>query len=979
MKQVSEEFKQKIISYGREQDALIIFGNTTITSDDLNGIFLYYEGRLLKSVMKGLNLDCNIEIPKGTEFVLKYGLNVNGEYEYITLGTFIVRNSEYQEDTYSYSVECYDKLLYSMVEYKAMNVTYPITVRDYITKICEQIGLEFKNKENVFPNYNKIIHNELYLNLDYTYRDVLDELAQVTAGVICIDEQTGQVEIRNIKETNQEINEDYFNEVNVKFGEKFGPINSIVLSRADADNIYIFNDDSIAKNGLTEVKIIDNQIMNFDDRNEYLPDLLEALDGIEYYLNDFSSTGLMYFDLLDRYTIRIGDNIYSCVMFNEQINIEQGLEEIVYTERPEESETDYEKADKLDRKINKTIFMVDKQNQKIESIVSEIGDRSEKTTSITQDLEKIEEYVKNNIDITRESTGIKKLELENSMNGTLLSLHIYGNNTVFASLLPNDNLLPSDDLLPYGEESLIKVTRQELDDEGKITSEESEIIDLGVKLALKQKDGVYDEYVLENGKAKVIRRIGVLNDQTTFIRETPIIEDLGTLEIKTARGNTIIEILNYTANMMADYVIINDYTEIFATTVDVMASISILEQRIMLEVNKKVNDETIIASINLAVKGKQGIIELLGNVVKIESDNFKLTETGKIICTAGEIGGWDINSSSLLKEKEQSIQYVRGDIQECELLADLEEDKIWSSKYIGSLNADAYRKFDFDGDGEITHSDLNTLIDLVGATERPISTIGKTQINSNDIFNTMTFENDTMSAKTKIGSLGIDSNIVGFKLIFADRLFLSKGIILPIGDGLRQVIPVVSYTNNHNYQFDIENINDLNFLRTFVDVSDMGHIPIIPENYKGIQTPITNNKINILTDKGTYMEVQNGTNTYIVQYATSDKRLKKNIKETEIKSALDLLSKIEYYSFDFKSNDRHQKIGFEANKLHELDENLTIEVEQPNGEIIYNYDINTIIPLFGKGLKEANDEIRILKKQMEDLKRQIEELKKGSM
>ena len=160
MKNVSEEFKKQIISYGKEQDAIITFGDTSITSDDLNGIFLYYEGKLLKSVMKGLNIDSNIEIPKGTEFALKYGLYVNGQYEYLKLGTFVVRNSEYQEDTYSYSIECYDRLLYSMIDYNNSNITYPITIREYITKLCEQIGLDFKNKEDVFPNYNKVIYNE---------------------------------------------------------------------------------------------------------------------------------------------------------------------------------------------------------------------------------------------------------------------------------------------------------------------------------------------------------------------------------------------------------------------------------------------------------------------------------------------------------------------------------------------------------------------------------------------------------------------------------------------------------------------------------------------------------------------------------------------------------------------------------------------------------------------------------------------------
>ena len=54
---------------------------------------------------------------------------------------------------------------------------------------------------------------------------------------------------------------------------------------------------SIEINGLCEIKIEDNQIMNMNNRDEYLPDILEKLDGLEYYINDFSSTGIVYYEL----------------------------------------------------------------------------------------------------------------------------------------------------------------------------------------------------------------------------------------------------------------------------------------------------------------------------------------------------------------------------------------------------------------------------------------------------------------------------------------------------------------------------------------------------------------------------------------------------------------------------------------------------------------------------------------------------------
>ena len=114
-------------------------------------------------------------------------------------------------------------------------------------------------------------------------------------------EDDDELEIRYINDTEDTINEEYLKDVNVNFGEKYGPVNSIVLSRAgEADNVYLRDEESVTENGLCEIKIKENQIMNFNDRSDYLPDILEALDGLEYYLNDFSSTGITYFDLWDK-------------------------------------------------------------------------------------------------------------------------------------------------------------------------------------------------------------------------------------------------------------------------------------------------------------------------------------------------------------------------------------------------------------------------------------------------------------------------------------------------------------------------------------------------------------------------------------------------------------------------------------------------------------------------------------------------------
>ena len=374
MKAHTTGFKNAIKTFGRELDSKITYdlnGETIeLGNEQLNSVSPHYEGAILKSVMRQLDIDSREDIPLNETINYRLGVKVNDEYEYINFGNYVVYSSEKQEDTGSYKIICYDKMLYSMRNYDGEAITYPITIRDYIDTICGKIGVTFENLEDTFPNYNKVIPNELYNPNEYKFRDVLDELAQVTASTICINEDD-RLELRYITDTEDTIDEEFLKDINVNFGEKYGPVNSIVLSRsAGADNVYLQDDESVSLNGLTELKILDNQIMNFNDRDTYLPDILDELDGLEYYVNDFSSTGIGYYNICDKYNVSIGENTYSCIMFNDEINITQGLEELIQTNMPEETETDYSKADKTDRRINQTNLIVNKQEGYIKALTT---------------------------------------------------------------------------------------------------------------------------------------------------------------------------------------------------------------------------------------------------------------------------------------------------------------------------------------------------------------------------------------------------------------------------------------------------------------------------------------------------------------------------------------------------------------------------------------------------------------------------------
>ena len=278
----------------------------------------------------------------------------------------------------------------------------PITIDDYINTICNHLGLTFKNYGETYANSNQVINEEFYIgadgtSLNFTFRDVFDDLAEVTASTIVINEEDGELEIRYINETNDTIDAEYLKDVKVDFGQKYGPINSIVLSRsAESDNVYLQDDESIAENGLCELKIIDNEIMNLNDRDQYLPDILETLDGLEFYLNDYSSTGICYYNVCDKYNVEITrydeeteeetTTTYPCIMFNDEVLITQGLEENIHANIPDGAETDYKHADTTDKRINKAYLIVKKNESEIEGLVSSMGEFDETIDQVIQNV-----------------------------------------------------------------------------------------------------------------------------------------------------------------------------------------------------------------------------------------------------------------------------------------------------------------------------------------------------------------------------------------------------------------------------------------------------------------------------------------------------------------------------------------------------------------------------------------------------------------
>lgn len=507
--------------------------------------------------------------------------------------------------------------------------------------------------------------------------------------------------------------------------KKYGPVNSIVLSRAaGADNVYLQDEESVELDGLCEIKIADNQIMNWNDRSDYLPDILRQLNGLEYYLNDYSSTGIFYYNVCDKYNVSIDNNSYPCVMFNDEINITQGAEEIVYTDMPEETETDYTKSDKTDRKLNQTYLIVDKQNQTITSLVNEVDTYSERITEVEQTVDTISQQVSDLENLTHEATGRSVIHLENAYPSNILNLTITNS---FSLLFPQNSLYPSNNIYPLDSYLIIDKTETLSEDAIKLHLPITHL-DNGEKL------------VIENGRIKVIH----INNTET---------DLGEFNIELFEGDNYIYLESFKENNInyyAKYAVKSEYTDIFATKVEMNSSITQTAQEINLEVSKKVDENEVVSVINQSAEQ----ITLKSNRLVVESDGFTLDGEGNMTATSGEIGGFSIKSNELTTNVKDKYTYTNDDATRASNIAN------------GSIQPtdEDYDKYDLDRNGTI---DKNDTLKILRKIRGYAATEGSFSISTEDV-------NAVIKTTSNITAIDSLSTQIGLTNITTDTITVNR-------------------------------------------------------------------------------------------------------------------------------------------------------------------------------------------------------------
>lgn len=1174
MYQVSNDFKNAIKSntittnakltfydyYGEGEDLILTGSNLTDNALHISD-YCCDDGKII-GIVASKELEC--EIINGNNYDLankQFGLEVgvmidrtNETYEYIPYGDFIVQSYQDTKSNNKYTLIANDLVIKTNVKLAdckkvfdkefeipvnpSTGTTFPTDLWTVYEALASTCGLAVENQKNSLPNtafevaspvwktayeVDRIIDGEETtvveeVYLDYTLRELIGRCAELFGGFVKLNREN-KLQIYLMTDTNETITGYEMNST-LEINDTYGPVNqvSIGLSNVEGENITV-TEQILSADKYTMIRIDDNPFTyTYELRNQVIDSLFQKLNGFTYKSVYFKYKAYLYLDCGDKITVTdvsTGNTVVSMVL-NQDIYLPKTRESTIDSPSLTENEQKYPYTAREQSALSRTEIVVDKANQQIKSIVSQIGDRSSKESSITVELNEIESRVEDIEDLTNETSGNDKITLENCMEGSLYELRILGNNSVFKHIYPEDYLFPSDNLYPHEGKSRIRVYtpnicpyKTEADwgnytvneqgeriqsnyhlinntfmeikpleaiffsiegsykinaitmydnaynfldytlvdakevryafanavkyllidivrDDGleiqpsevlnsKIMASYSinklpyveysdEIYELNIDhTLLRSSNDYYDEFVIHDSNAYEIRRItrtydenleeivDVINEEGVIVNERPF-------SIHLVKGTNYIEILDgYHAEIYAKWVTTNEFTDTFATQVQMYSVIEQTANSILLKVSEKVDEDEVIASINTAIEDHQGVIRISGNQIIINTvdDRFHLTKEGDIKATSGNIAGWLMTTNKFYRNDLLENYFVgRFDPlgREWDVMKAEQYENCWNGQILdlsspidgsADISLQEYFRLDYNNDGIVSSSDTTSIANNLQQK-------GTISINSNSLSKTLVFTNEKMNRETSIGAMGINSSTGYFSNLFCDNFALTKGyMLIGIRAGVyKRMFPVCSYDLDNTYQIDL-NSNNFDKLILYQDNTERGYMEVFIRdgsgNYttKSVHTISNDRPVTVLQDDGTNLIIQTGSSTYTISHNGSDERLKNEIKNTEIKNALQLINKIEHKSFDWKATGNHKKIGYIAQQLKEIDDSLIEEVKQPEtSEIteLYQLDMTSILALSTKAIQELSEENKQLKEKitsLEDRLNKIEKLMKG--
>ena len=587
---------------------------------------------------------------EGKEITIYRGLDINGTTEWIPQGIFIPTADKITTDistkTISFSgiqdkSQLFDTLYTTNLNWLDGSTH---TGLEIVQDICGTLGITLETTTFNWYNYS---FKQPNFPSNITYREVISRLAEI-GGSIAYISRTGGLVIKSQTSTGHSIARKRYSKLTRE--KQFGQITVVVLGKDGMDDDIVYP--ATLPDNVIEWKILDNPFVDLY-REEMIETVASYIIGqsiIPFTLTDFVDG--FYLDLND--TAQVTDrnnNTFTAIILNYEST--SRIKASVGADTQTETQTNYQIAGSVKESIRNVSSQVDHINGTITDIVSEIGDRSEKSTTITQDIDSISQQVSSSITLTKDVSNISYVTVEDAFEANVSKLSIVGEMSL---LYPRDDLYPSDDLYPLDSYLVIE------DEDGN----KNKIL-LPITYLHYLNADVYDEFIIENGQARIIRRVGENDDGSLYALTTETAEDKGACEIPLNTGYNKIYLESFSNKSLRynlKYVYQNDYTDTFATKVELNTTIEQTATNINLSVNQRLENYSTTQEMNAAIELSASQINLsVAN--KVDKDEviaqINLTsETAKIIASKIQLEGLVTANSNFKILLDGSIEAVNG-------------------------------------------------------------------------------------------------------------------------------------------------------------------------------------------------------------------------------------------------------------------------------------------------------------------------------
>ena len=961
-----------------------------------------------KKITVNLLSDSTINL-EGKTVDVYTGILIENNIENIFLGSFIIDKTNDEEITKKTSFTGYDYLIKFNTLF-SNKYSYPISLFDLLSNVCSDVGVELENQTIVNGDY-QVLGNP-FTNGE-TNKQVIEQVCQLCGGFAQIS-NTNRLKIVNLDEN--EISDTLDGNVYTSLSKnlKFGKINAVTLdlSSIEGESTTLRDEDSIRENGLTNVTISDNYfLINAIEREKAITQIFNILDGIEYVPFEMEYYGFPYLEIGDRIAIvDTNEETFYTYIFDYEFKYDGSYGGTIKVEQKTQMEQTYGQSGTTKQQLRRVERLVDKINGEIIDVIEAQGEQNKKISQVTQTVDDINSKISDIADITiSQESGNGILEFEGINESEPITVEIRPNGENISYLYPRNNLFPANDLY-------IKLRTLRF-----INTTTNEIFDYELPCDLLYYDNEnYDKFVMEYGSEStghscyVEKKCTYDNNGNVVLLATPQTIEFTYPTIAITSGDYQVKILKYDNTPYLAYIFVrlmtqNIYTTQFYTKAEVNSVIDQKADEIDIGVSEKLSNYSTTSEMNSAINVKVNQITLEVNK-KVDNSEFgtKIQQNAEAVKYAwNQISQYIqleiINNKVCLAIRDKNNELLMAIDQDGQHFYD-KSKKIVETMAMPSSSLPSLF-FNVDGDNVVNSQGVyNTALGFsVAMTSSsdgkkyyyPMFYWGRLSTSQNQgvhVKEKLIFDDGNESASQ---SPYIDKNSGGLVFLVKDGSTiqvktLNNKTVATIGQGAfciydssqNKVIELFKNSSG-TYTLNMPNvaINAESLYLGETSYFEAGYINastwVSAPHVEADNVPDICNCSTISASGSTlHIASKDGTKDWFFKPdSTSDARLKKNI-ETSEKDALDIINSIQHYSFDWKEDSKHEDIGYVAQELEKIDENLVnkYEIFDDDGNVIdYHWTINDkyIIVNLTRAVQQQQELIDYLYSQLKIKKKKV--------